>query len=131
MKLFTLEEANALIPKLQATFTEIHNLRTGLSLLEPYLRPARERAQWGGGSAQGVQFVRLTERFGAILRRVEAMGVLLKDLDDGLFDFPYRLDGRIVLLCWKHGEDQIDWYHDIDTGFAGRKPLPKGPERFA
>ena len=128
IRLFTVDEANALIPKLRGDFKEMRILRRGLSLLDPHIQPARDKASVGGGSAYGSRFVRLVLRFSKIFREVQSMGVLVKDLEVGLFDFPYRLDDRIVVLCWKHGEERIDWYHDADTGFAGRKPLPRGPE---
>ena len=51
------------------------------------------------------------------------LGVALKDVEQGLVDFPAIRDGRIVYLCWKQGEDEIRFWHDVDTGFAGRQPL--------
>lgn len=125
MKVFTVEEANALIPKLQTIFAEMQNLRKGMAVLDPLVRPAREKATEGGGAPHGALFVRVVQRLSKILQEVDVMGVLIKDLEAGLFDFPHRLDDRIVLLCWKHGEAEIDWYHDVDTGFSGRKPFPK------
>jgi hypothetical protein len=52
-----------------------------------------------------------------------ALGVQLKDFDSGLCDFPHLRDGRVVLLCWKQGEDRIAWWHEVEAGFAGRQPL--------
>ena len=53
------------------------------------------------------------------------MGVLVKDLDKGLCDFAYMMDGRVVHLCWKLGESEIGWWHETNAGFAGRQPLEK------
>lgn len=57
------------------------------------------------------------------LERLDELGVVVKDLDAGLVDFPSERDGRTVLLCWQLGEDSVAWWHDLDTGFAGRQPL--------
>jgi hypothetical protein len=51
------------------------------------------------------------------------MGVLVKDVDMGLCDFPYLLDGRIVYLCWKLGESEIRWWHEVSSGYRDRQPL--------
>ena len=56
--------------------------------------------------------------------RLERLGVLVKDLDRGLVDFPALRDGEEVLLCWQVGEDEVAFWHGVDEGFAGRKPLP-------
>jgi len=58
------------------------------------------------------------------LADLEALGVQLKDFERGLVDFPSLRDGRMVLLCWQMGEgDELEWWHDVDAGFAGRTPL--------
>jgi len=51
------------------------------------------------------------------------MGIIIKDLDVGLCDFPHMKDGRVVYLCWKLGEDEVSWWHEIESGFSGRRPL--------
>ena len=61
--------------------------------------------------------------FSELVQEIESLGVLVKDLGTGLVDFPHELDGRIVYLCWKPDEDEIGWWHEVDTGFAGRHPL--------
>jgi hypothetical protein len=55
---------------------------------------------------------------------LEAAGVQVKDMDEGLVDFPARHAGRDILLCWKVGEPAVSYWHGLDEGFAGRKPLP-------
>ena len=57
------------------------------------------------------------------LAEIDATGVQVKDLDIGLLDFPCKVDGQIVLLCWKLGEESIAHWHDPAEGFAGRKPI--------
>ncbi len=76
------------------------------------------------------------ERLVEIVNRIQETGVLVKDLDIGLVDFPSLMEGEEIYLCWKLGEDQITFWHGIDEGFTGRKPLdepetgrtpPQGP----
>jgi hypothetical protein len=60
------------------------------------------------------------------LRELEAVGVEVKDPETGLVDFPGEIGGQRVLLCWKRGEESVAWWHDLETGYAGRRPLPSG-----
>jgi hypothetical protein len=69
------------------------------------------------------EVARLAEELAAALDDLDGLGILVKDLDTGLIDFPSELDGEPVLLCWRLGEDEIAWYHGHDDGFAGRRPL--------
>jgi hypothetical protein len=69
------------------------------------------------------EVARLAGELATALDELEALGILVKDLDTGLVDFPSELDGEPVLLCWRLGEDEIAWYHGRDDGFAGRRPL--------
>lgn len=57
------------------------------------------------------------------LARINARGVEVKSVDEGLLDFPSEREGRTVYLCWRLGEDRIGWWHELDTGFASRQPL--------
>ena len=57
------------------------------------------------------------------IQQIKDLGVLLKDAEKGLCDFPNLRQGRVVYLCWQLGEDRIEYWHDIETGFAGREPL--------
>ena len=74
--------------------------------------------------AAGMKYAILLTNFSEEISELEALGVQLKDLDRGLIDFPSLRDGRVVLLCWQLGEgDELEWWHDMDAGFAGRTPL--------
>ncbi len=57
--------------------------------------------------------------------RIRELGCELKDIEQGLIDFRAEMNGREVYLCWKLGEERIDWWHEMDAGFAGRQPLPR------
>ena len=73
-----------------------------------------------GGSRYAVLLTELSLR----VNELEGLGVQLKDYSRGLIDFPSLRDGRVVLLCWQLGEgDSLQWWHDVEAGFAGRQPL--------
>ena len=78
----------------------------------------------GGGMEGGSLYAIVISSFTAEIAELEESGVQLKDFDRGLIDFPSLRDGRVVLLCWQLGEgDEVEWWHDMDAGFAGRTPL--------
>ena len=127
---FTLDEANAAVDELRPVVEEMvmHHRR----LLEAQARRAAlaERAGSNGGDLTPTDFGEVEEELeleaSALARcveRIQAAGALVKDLDQGLLDFPALRDGEEVLLCWRLGEDKIAYYHGTDEGFASRKPL--------
>jgi hypothetical protein len=74
--------------------------------------------------AGGSVYVKSLYELGKLTLEIDALGVQLKDYARGLIDFPAMRDGRVVLLCWQIGEgEEIEWWHDLETGFAGRQPL--------
>ena len=124
MKLFTLEEANALLPEIRRLFQQIDQARATLQQLEPEVRRASERASaGGGGTVFGVQYANALSGFLMYVQEILSLGVEIKDFDRGLCDFPHDRDGKVVYLCWQRGEEQIEWWHDLDAGFAGRQHL--------
>jgi hypothetical protein len=125
MKLFTLEEANALLPVVRQILLRIRRSRQRLAALSSQAKLAAENAeQGGGGMPEGIRYANLLIDFTGEMAELDLLGVQLKDFDRGLIDFPSLRDGRVVLLCWQLGEgDELEWWHDIDAGFAGRTPL--------
>jgi hypothetical protein len=125
MKLFTVEEANALLPSVRDILQKLQRTRRRLAVYNPEAKLAAEGAeQGGGGMARGVQYALILTHFAEEMSALEALGVQLKDFDRGLVDFPSLRDGRVVLLCWQLGEgDELEWWHDMDAGFGGRTPL--------
>jgi len=125
MKLFTVEEANALLPSVREILQKIQASRRRLSAYRRAAKLAAEGAeQGGGGMIGGVQYAIVLTQFADEMSELEALGVQLKDFEKGLVDFPSLREGRVVLLCWQLGEgDELEWWHDMDTGFAGRTPL--------
>lgn len=125
MKIFTVQEANALLPQVRVMVGKIQDAHQQLSRYREESKKASEAADLGGGGiTEGVAYaVILTELTGRI-GELEGLGVQLKDFERGLVDFPSLRDGRVVLLCWQLGEgDELEWWHDVDAGFAGRTPL--------
>jgi len=125
MKLFTVEEANALLPSVRKILQRIQRSRGRLGTYRDGARLAAEGAELGGGGmASGVAYANILTDFTTEMSELESMGIQLKDFDRGLIDFPSLRDGRVVLLCWQLGEgDELEWWHDMDAGFGGRTPL--------
>jgi hypothetical protein len=125
MKLFTIEEANALLPSVRGILRKIRLSRRRLAKYRHQAKLAAEGAEQGGGGMEGgVHYASLLTNFAEEMSELEDLGVQLKDFDRGLVDFPSLRDGRVVLLCWQLGEgDELEWWHDMDAGFGGRTPL--------
>ncbi len=132
-RLFSLRDANALVPMLGETFTRARVLRDRLGKLQKDL--AEEGHPLDGGKVevdprarpevQGLQrrAALLVGELLELLRGVTELGIEVKQAE-GLVDFRSRFDGRVVYLCWKFGEERITHFHELDAGFAGRQPLP-------
>ena len=125
IKLFTVEEANALLPSVRKIVDRIQRSHKAVSRYRDAAKKAAEAAEHGGGGIDsGVQYATVLSELTLALSELEALGVQLKDFERGLVDFPSLRDGRMVLLCWQMGEgDEVEWWHDLDAGFAGRTPL--------
>jgi hypothetical protein len=125
MKLFTVAEANSLLPSVRPIVKSIQRSHQRLQSYQTIAKRAAEGAeQGGGGSAHGQRYARLLIGLSSRAAELESLGIQLKDYAHGLIDFPSMRDGRVVLLCWKADEgDQVEWWHDVEAGFAGRQPL--------
>lgn len=125
MKLFTVEEANALLPMVRRAVEKIRGAHVKVAASQAAAREAAARAQLGGGGMPGgAEYVRALTTLAGRVGQLEELGVQLKDYERGLVDFPSLREGRLVLLCWQWGEgDRIEWWHDPEAGFAGRQPL--------
>ena len=129
---FTIEAANALIPRLQSLMEaqmgrrgEIEKL---LERLSQRLGKTPEAIQDDPADPDDVRdlkrdIIGRVERYHAAWSELEEMGAVLKDPRTGLVDFYGRVDGKLVWLCWKYGETQVTHYHGLDEGFSGRKPI--------
>jgi hypothetical protein len=123
-KYFTIEEANRLIPQVKAMIDQLRQGRHHLQQHRPTAEAVAQQAGGnGGGSEAGTYLSDYSRAFARGLAQLQAMGILLKDLERGLIDFPHQRDGREVYLCWKYGEERIDYWHETDSGYSGRQPL--------
>jgi hypothetical protein len=125
MKVFSVEEANALLPSVRSILLRIQRAHGRILSFQSAAKHAAEGAeQGGGGMPDGPRYVSLLIELLSHTSELEALGVQLKDYARGLIDFPSLRDGRVILLCWQMGEgDHIEWWHDVEAGFAGRQPL--------
>lgn len=125
MKIFTLQEANDLISVVQPILLKIQSRHNQIASFRDSAKAAAESAQFGGGGMEsGSVYVKALYDLGKLTLEIDALGVQLKDYSRGLIDFPSLREGRVVLLCWQLGEGaEIEWWHDVETGFAGRQPL--------
>src|ERR1700730_6610759 len=125
MKLFTIDEANSLLPSVRPIIKSIQRSHRRLTSFGKRAKRAAEGAERGGGGmVQGPQYARLLIALSLGAGQLESLGVQLKDYSQGLIDFPSMRDGRVVLLCWKADEgDQLEWWHDLEAGVGGRQPI--------
>ena len=125
MKLFSLEEANKLVAIAKPILQKIARNHTILASFGKEANAAGKSAQFGGGGMKGgSNYVRLLIEIGELTKELQDLEIELKDYSRGLIDFPSKMKGRVVFLCWQLGEgDEIEWWHDIDAGFAGRQRL--------
>jgi hypothetical protein len=128
---FTAEEANAALPLVRPLVEGMVERRRALleAQAEEEALGARISANGGGidpGEPAAVTEAvrREMEALAGIVDEIAALGVQVKDLDVGLVDFPALRHGEEVLLCWRLGEEQVAWWHGVEDGFAGRRPLP-------
>jgi hypothetical protein len=125
MKVFTLQEANTLLSDVAPKLREIRNYYSSVARYREAAQAAAVSAEMGGGGMEGgSQYVNVLYELGKLTTELHELGVQLKDYTRGLIDFPSMRDGRIVLLCWQLGEgESIEWWHEVEDGFAGRQPL--------
>jgi hypothetical protein len=119
-RLYTLEEANAELPDLRERLPRLRVARDGLIAASERIKEAV--ASDGGGVAEAGWFTH-QQTLKTELEHLAERGILLRDPEIGLIDFPAERDGRRVYLCWRLGEDQVAWYHEANAGFGSRKPL--------
>ena len=131
MRTFTLDEAQWMLPGLSDLLKRAMESKRTIEAITTELNLVNHRIFLTGGMLPDLPY--LAQRRGMrdvaarsaqeALAEIQALGVQVKDLDIGLLDFPCEVNGEIVLLCWKHGEDSITHYHGLQEGFAGRKPI--------
>lgn len=127
---FTPDEANELLPTVRPLVERMVEAKRALDAAQAEADDVSVRISGNGG---GLPPARLAEvdagvsrratELARVLEEIQALGVIVKDLDTGLVDFPSVRDGRDVLLCWQLGEDDVAFWHGYDDGYAGRRPI--------
>lgn len=125
VKYFTIEEANALIPRLEMLMERMQRAALHLrSELQDDDGSESERALTTADVLRTrPDLAKPARELEAAVEEIERLGCQFKGIDLGLVDFPARIDGKTVLLCWQYGEKQIAFWHRADEGFAGRRAL--------
>jgi hypothetical protein len=120
---FTIDEANSALEIVRPLMDEVQAIRSRILAQQPEIWPALERAAGNGGNPALSKMIREFDRLNDLVHELLATGAQIKDLSAGLVDFPALRNDHEVLLCWKHGEKAILFWHETDAGFAGRRPL--------
>ncbi len=133
-KLFTPEKANGLLPAIEPLMRRLMGWRQELREHQQVLEAFRARASRSGGVLPGQSYAEAKTETARLLAEIhegvgqlESWGCVVKDLDKGLVDFLARRGGEQVYLCWRVGEPAIQYWHRLQDGFAGRKPLQDDP----
>jgi hypothetical protein len=133
MRFFTEEEANAALAVVRPLVERLVDARKRLVHVAGRLEEVEGRVSGNGGGLDPGRVRELQDRaaeaandIAGLVSELEEAGVQVKDLDEGLIDFPalHPKLGGTVLLCWRLGEDAVAYWHGVEEGFAGRKPLP-------
>ena len=134
---FTLQDAQMLLPTLESLLRTAIKSKQLIEEVDAELQDLAHRIFLNGGTLVKIVEVarRKAERERAVqhakdaVAEIHATGVQVKDIDIGLLDFPCKVEGEILLLCWKLGEKKITHWHSPEEGFAGRKPIDERIER--
>ncbi len=128
---FNLDEAQSLLPVLESLLRTAISGKRLMEEVEAEMQALTQRIFLNGGTHLDVvatarrkaERTKAEQRAKDALAEIDSIGVQVKDIDIGLLDFPCIVDGQVVLLCWKMGEDAITHWHSPEEGFAGRKPI--------
>jgi hypothetical protein len=119
---FTVEEANAILDQLNPLLRELRDARDVLTDTDAHAVLA-EAAPTNGGGEPGRKVGEAFLEVRRMLLTIQEAGIVVRDIERGLIDFPALRDGEEVYLCWELGEDEVAWWHDLDAGYGGRQPL--------
>ncbi|HSK51951.1 MAG TPA: DUF2203 domain-containing protein [Clostridia bacterium] len=129
-RFYDIDEANATVAELDPIVTVLAEQRDELVRLRDHAlaRSAGASAPTEPLSDEELRLLRLrmqglVDQMAAGVARIDQLGLTLRDIGSGLVDFPALVSGRQVWLCWRKGEATVDWWHDLDSGFSGRRPL--------
>lgn len=121
---FTVAEANTVIPSLRDMLERLRDAKERLTDSQAREALSGAAPSNGGGDA-GTQVGEAFLEVRALIEEISTMGIVLRDIDRGLVDFPSFVDGREAYLCWRLADDdEVEFWHELDAGFSGRQPLP-------
>ncbi|TFH33248.1 MAG: DUF2203 family protein [Anaerolineales bacterium] len=122
-RFFTQKQANQLLEVIRPLVAEMLHIRKKIVDLQPQLESALNKAVNNGGSLVSAEALEAFESMKAVLYTIQQYDVFVKDVNTGLVDFPSIREDEVVFLCWRFGEDEIKYWHELESGFEGRKPL--------
>jgi hypothetical protein len=140
-RFYDLDDANARLPELREILGALRDQRSELIRLRDQVLERQEAVEAGAGRAaetsgesaeaasdDELRLIRLRmqgviDQMQAGVARIDALGIALRDIESGLIDFPALVSGRQVCLCWRLGEGDVEWWHELTSGFSGRQPL--------
>jgi len=120
---FTLQQANETLTKVRPMMDEIMSIRQKVLETFPDTWPDVVRTAGNGGNPALSKLLFEFDRFDMLIHQILGLGIEIKDINIGLIDFPALKDNIEVYLCWRYGEEDIQFWHEIDAGFAGRQPI--------
>ncbi len=134
-KYFSRHEAEQLLPMIEEFLKEAQEHKQAADSAQVELTKAASRIMVLGGSCppysdlvkKKTERDQASEKIVEVISRIQETGCLVKDIDEGLIDFPSMIEGQEAFLCWKQGEGRIEYWHGLEDGFAGRKRLDGGP----
>ena len=120
---FTLAEARAVLPRVKQLMQMVQEARQEILRLSPEVWPMLRKASMNGGSREAGELLVYFQRLENGVKGILNMGIIVKDVDQGIIDFLGKRNDQDVYLCWQHGEDDIRFWHDLNAGFVGRHPI--------
>lgn len=119
---FTVEDANALLPRVEPMLKRLREARDRLTDAELH-ELLSDAAPTNGGGTPGREVGEAFLEVRGLLAELHEFGIVIRDLDRGLIDFPAIIEGREAYLCWELGESEIGFWHDLESGYGGRRAL--------
>lgn len=120
---FTLQQANEALIIIRPIMDEVQTIRLKIIANQPEAWHAIEKSAGNGGNKTLSKLVQDFERLDTLIHQIMDTGAQIKDINIGLLDFSALRDGREVYLCWKYGENDIAFWHEVEAGYAGRQPI--------
>lgn len=120
---FSVDEANAILPRVRAIVASVLAARQRMIDAQPEVWPTLEKAVGNGGSKKAGALVEEFKKVEDGVKALQNLGILVKDVNTGLLDFPSLRGDREVFLCWRYDEPEVAFWHDLQAGFAGRQAI--------